>query len=67
MADISMCRGEGCPMADKCYRFLAKPGDNQAYAYFDEDRVDGEPCPAFWEVSDDIQDNGFPLVTEKED
>lgn len=25
MPDISMCRGEGCPKKDQCYRYTAKP------------------------------------------
>ncbi len=27
MPDISMCRGEGCPLRDKCYRFTAEPNE----------------------------------------
>jgi len=55
-------------VADRCYRFLAKTGKQQAWAVFDADREDGTPCPAFWDVSDDeLQDNGFPLVDEKEE
>jgi len=68
VADISKCHGNGCPVADRCYRFLAKTGKQQAWAVFDADREDGTPCPAFWDVSDDeLQDNGFPLVDEKEE
>ena len=31
MPDISLCSGEGCPMKDTCYRFVAKPGEWQSY------------------------------------
>jgi hypothetical protein len=67
MPDISMCRGKGCPVSHRCYRALASPGVMQSYSNFDELRVDGTPCNEFWDVShDDLQDNGFPLVTEKD-
>lgn len=36
MADISMCRGEGCLRREECYRFLAKPDREwQSYANFE--------------------------------
>jgi hypothetical protein len=32
MADISMCKGEGCHRKRECYRFTAKPNEfRQAY------------------------------------
>ena len=35
MADISMCRGEGCLRREECYRFLVKPDREwQSYANF---------------------------------
>jgi hypothetical protein len=68
MPDISMCRGKGCPVSTRCYRALASPGKSQSYTNFDEIRTDGTPCNAFWDVSEDeLQDNGFPLITHRED
>jgi len=31
MSDITMCKGEGCPVADTCKRFNATPGMMQSY------------------------------------
>jgi hypothetical protein len=31
MADISMCKGDGCEAKHTCYRFKAKPSRFQSY------------------------------------
>ena len=31
MADITMCRGEHCPRAAKCYRHTATPSERQSW------------------------------------
>lgn len=31
MSDIVKCEGEGCPIREKCYRFMAIDDDYQAY------------------------------------
>ena len=31
MPDITMCKGEGCPLADACYRYTAEPDLYQGY------------------------------------
>jgi hypothetical protein len=31
MPDITMCVGTGCPLKEKCYRFVAKADDYQSY------------------------------------
>ena len=31
MADISKCKGNDCPLKDKCYRYNATPSDYQSY------------------------------------
>lgn len=31
MPDISMCSGLNCPLAEKCYRKMAKPGSRQSF------------------------------------
>lgn len=54
----------------RCYRALASPHPtHQAWGNFDSIRSDGNPCLYFWDTTldDDLQDNGFPLVTPKED
>ena len=31
MPDITMCTGKDCPIAETCYRFIAKPGYWQSW------------------------------------
>jgi len=31
MPDISMCKGEDCPLKETCYRYTAESSDYQAY------------------------------------
>jgi hypothetical protein len=33
--DITICRNTTCPWKEECYRFTAKPGENQSYAYIE--------------------------------
>ena len=35
MADITMCATEECPLADTCYRKLAKESEYQSWAIFE--------------------------------
>jgi hypothetical protein len=46
MPDITMCKGEGCPIKNNCYRNIAKPSEYQSY--FEESPFDGERCEMFW-------------------
>ena len=55
MADITMCKGTGCPMKDNCYRHTAKACEfRQSYfmvvplTYMREDEV---TCEHFWNNS----------------
>ena len=34
MADITKCKGIGCPLKEECYRFIATPNDFRQ-SYFD--------------------------------
>jgi hypothetical protein len=43
-----MCRGALCPQKDTCYRFTAKPSENQWWAGFDSIRVGN--CEAYLAV-----------------
>lgn len=31
MPDITMCKGEECPLKETCYRYIATPTINQSY------------------------------------
>lgn len=46
MPDITMCRGVNCPLKDKCYRFMAKPDDYQAY--FAISPIKDGKCDYYW-------------------
>lgn len=46
MADITMCSGKNCPVANKCYRFTATPSDHQSY--FLSPPYDGKSCSMYW-------------------
>lgn len=36
MADITMCKNEGCEIKKECYRYMAKPNPyRQSYEIFD--------------------------------
>ena len=35
MSDITKCHGVSCPISSKCFRYTARPVDQQAYADFD--------------------------------
>jgi len=68
MPDVTMCHGKNCPVSHRCYRAIASPGLMQSYSNFDEIRQESVPCNYFWDVShDEIADNGFSLITPKED
>ena len=49
MADIAMCKGEGCLLRDKCYRHTATPGEHwQSYIAPQYDPDTGQ-CKRFLE------------------
>jgi len=48
MSDISMCKGQDCPIRETCYRFKANPDPfRQAYASFKYDSVT-QSCDHYW-------------------
>lgn len=51
MADITMCRGENCPLKEKCYRYKAKPSTWQSY--FVEVPYNEKGCDKFWKIEND--------------
>lgn len=46
MADITMCKGTGCPHKELCYRYIAPESDLQSY-FLDVPVKDGK-CDFFW-------------------
>jgi hypothetical protein len=50
MADITMCRGDGCGLKDDCYRYLAKASERQSF--FMKPPVKNGSCEYYWKVKD---------------
>lgn len=46
MADITKCRGDGCPIKEECYRYTAK--DNSYQDYFTEVPFIEGKCDMYW-------------------
>jgi hypothetical protein len=45
MPDITMCHDERCMLAQECYRFKARPSEQQSY--FSESPRTGDNCELF--------------------
>ena len=53
--DIAMCSGNGCLLAEKCYRHTAKASDYQSY--FQNPPIDDDgTCDYYWDNKQ--EDNG---------
>ena len=51
MPDISMCNDSACPLACKCYRFLAIPSDFRQ-SWFGGAWDDNRECNYYWPASE---------------
>lgn len=53
MTDITKCPGDGCPLRDKCWRYLAPDEGLQSYSdYFNRLKTDDDgkvACDGYWE------------------
>jgi len=49
MADITMCSGKNCPLAETCYRYNATPSKFWQ-SYFTEPPIKNGKCEYYWEV-----------------
>ena len=47
MADITMCKGIGCPHKEECYRYTAE-ADKLYQAYFSESPIADNKCEMYW-------------------
>ena len=48
MADITMCKGTGCPFKEDCYRYTANKGEYQYYFVNVPYNKEAEDCHEFW-------------------
>lgn len=60
MPDITMCRGEGCPMKDTCYRYRATPSE-YVQAYFSTTPIIENDCEYYWPIQKGDRLKGFKL------
>lgn len=52
MPDIAMCKGEGCPIREDCYRYKATPSE-YVQSYFSTTPYDKKlGCDYYWEMYD---------------
>ena len=49
MPDITMCKGEGCPHKEGCYRYKATPSEYQSFFLFSPYR-EFFGCEEFWPI-----------------
>ena len=49
MPDITLCKGNDCPLKETCYRYKAKPCEYQSY-FMESPYKDGD-CSHYWEMS----------------
>ena len=47
MADITMCKGEGCEAKHTCYRFTARANEYRQ-SYFTESPIKNNGCDMYW-------------------
>ena len=48
MPDIAMCKGDGCPKQQMCYRYTAKSSDYQSFFTTPPIKEDGT-CEYYWD------------------
>lgn len=48
MADITMCNGKNCELAQTCYRYKANPSQYRQ-SYFCETPIKDGKCDHYWE------------------
>lgn len=47
MAEIAMCRGDGCPLKDMCYRHTAEK-DPYRQMYYTKTPYENGKCKQYW-------------------
>lgn len=62
--DIEMCSDSDCPSRVKCYRFAAKPSENQSYMDFDR-RTWDDRCESYVESISKSQVRRLDAQTRK--
>tara|TARA_R110000868_G_scaffold314560_1_gene575488 strand:+ start:473 stop:694 length:222 start_codon:yes stop_codon:yes gene_type:complete len=55
MPDITMCKGDGCPLREGCYRCTAKPDQFQYYMIEPYDK-EAKTCGYYYPLSGENED-----------
>lgn len=53
MPDITMCKGEDCPLKDSCYRYVATPSEYRQSFFIEVpfiEEPDGTSCEYYWKA-----------------
>jgi hypothetical protein len=65
MADITKCKGQGCPVKEKCYRYTAK--ESMYQSYFSELPIKDNKCDMFWGENSEYIFNQLKEIINKQD
>ena len=63
MADITKCKGEGCPIKESCYRFTVEASELQSY--FFTPPFDGKTCEMYWGKKSEFIYNELKNITDE--
>jgi hypothetical protein len=63
MADITKCKGEGCPIKESCYRFTTEASERQSY--FSTPPFDGKTCEMYWGKQSESIYNQLKNITDE--
>ena len=53
MPDITMCKGEDCPMKETCYRFTANANEFMQSYFMNAPIKEDKTCDHYWPNEDD--------------
>jgi hypothetical protein len=62
MPDITMCKGDGCPMKETCYCFTANPSEFRQSYFMNAPIKEDNTCEYYWPNE---KQNGTKKLSEK--
>jgi len=66
MADITLCKGNNCPMKEQCKRYTSPPNSTKQ-SYFTESPIKDGKCDMFWgDVADVVMEQLNKIVRGEE-
>jgi hypothetical protein len=64
MADITKCKGEGCPIKESCYRFTAEASEFRQ-SYFFTPPFKDNTCEMYWGKKSEYIYNQLKNITDE--